>query len=60
MGVGTVSTSAVIIRKVDQDNGSVGLGLFFYRLSPKLRRTLAGYVIKKLRAKSEGVQEQAS
>ncbi len=56
--IGTVSSSAVIIRKVPQESGGVGLGLFFYRLSPKLRRQLAGYVINTLREMGEGKEKE--
>jgi len=42
--IGTVSMSAVIIKQT-QENGSPGLALFFFKISPKVRRQLANLVL---------------
>lgn len=56
--IGTISTTAVIMRQ-ESNQGNKGLGLFFYKLSPKLRRQLALYVIRSL-ADAAGAGKQAS
>lgn len=45
--IGTISMSAAIIKQT-QENGEIGLALFFFKISPKVRRQLANLVLKQL------------
>ncbi len=57
-GIGTFSVSTVVIRVLNHD-GKKGVGLFFLRMSPKLRRQIAEFVMHELAHAPRATREVA-